>query len=434
MASASDRSQDRDQSSIKDERGNPFVTFSRLVDQQISSFFRGLSGLSTPSTSKASLDDAEQQRLYREEVEDHHRFLQEITGKSREQRHENFERWRPEMRGKKDSYMPVDWADHSREQPQSSDKEVAEARRILGCVRDATCEDRAGTFDDDDDDDVDEKEPRPRCPYRPTFNNDHDEDEPEEFPANNVLVMVPRLCRAFQRLAAEDYLTGNPYSPLQIEDQDLFREHGARWRKAFEDLLAVQQGLEPSGPPSTGVKEDKEAWMSSLQKRGFIDRNSFCSLRSLLEGPTTRQPENDAEEDALTELAVYQQILGSRSSPNSASINPTLLLNKDTGSQSSSSQPSVISTMTTTQRRTLPDGSVYTKVVLKKGFSDGSEEATETEHTMHNTARVATRKQLQQQPTKGSEASTPSLGYDGKVKQAIGQKIHEKKNGGWFWS
>lgn len=47
-------------------------------------------------------------------------------------------------------------------------------------------------------------------------------------------------------------------------------------------------------------------------------------------------------------------------------------------SKESRDVPSVISTMTTTQTRTLPDGSVETKRVLKRRFADGSEEKEES--------------------------------------------------------
>ena len=43
--------------------------------------------------------------------------------------------------------------------------------------------------------------------------------------------------------------------------------------------------------------------------------------------------------------------------------------------------PSILSTLTTTQKTSLPDGTIHTKVVLKKRFADGREESTETQHT-----------------------------------------------------
>lgn len=46
-------------------------------------------------------------------------------------------------------------------------------------------------------------------------------------------------------------------------------------------------------------------------------------------------------------------------------------------------KPGVLSALTTTQTTRLPDGTVTTKVVLKKRFVDGREETSESVHTMH---------------------------------------------------
>ncbi|KAG9765956.1 hypothetical protein KCU73_g11, partial [Aureobasidium melanogenum] len=71
-------------------------------------------------------------------------------------------------------------------------------------------------------------------------------------------------------------------------------------------------------------------------------------------------------------------------------------------------KPSVIAVMTTTEMRTMPDGTVYTKRVLKKRFSDGTEENREEESTG---------------PPDSDDKS--GSGDDGHA-------IQDKK-GGWFW-
>jgi len=66
--------------------------------------------------------------------------------------------------------------------------------------------------------------------------------------------------------------------------------------------------------------------------------------------------------------------------------------------------------MTTTETRTMPDGSVYTKRVLKKRFSDGTEENREEESTGH------------------LEKENDLASGEG------GHELRDKKNGpGWFW-
>lgn len=69
-------------------------------------------------------------------------------------------------------------------------------------------------------------------------------------------------------------------------------------------------------------------------------------------------------------------------------------------------KPEVLSALTTTETTRLPDGTVTTKVVLKKRFADGREETSESVHTANEN--------LEQQRQEGSED-------------------HPKKKG-WFWS
>lgn len=73
-------------------------------------------------------------------------------------------------------------------------------------------------------------------------------------------------------------------------------------------------------------------------------------------------------------------------------------------------RPDVLSALTTTQTTRLPDGTVTTKVVLKKRFSDGREESSESVHTHHEGVEAELRKERQQE-------------------EAESQKVK-----GWFWS
>ena len=87
------------------------------------------------------------------------------------------------------------------------------------------------------------------------------------------------------------------------------------------------------------------------------------------------------------------------------------------------SSAQIISRVTTTDRRTLPDGSIETKVVRKKRFLDGREESTETVHvtTSH-------------QPSADHEIPDPTqvTGEPKKTNEVVASR-KEKKNGGWFW-
>ncbi|EAS31044.3 uncharacterized protein CIMG_06523 [Coccidioides immitis RS] len=114
--------------------------------------------------------------------------------------------------------------------------------------------------------------------------------------------------------------------------------------------------------------------------------------------------------DTETELDHYErQFSGTSQTP------PT---NLETESNSST----IVSTVTTTERRMLPDGTVKTKTVINKRFADGREESVETEE-------ISNRDQSYQKhpdASKGSdtgntsntEANTPS---------------DKHKRSGWFW-
>ncbi|KAL8726032.1 MAG: hypothetical protein Q9166_006977 [cf. Caloplaca sp. 2 TL-2023] len=421
MASADDRSRHH---SVADERGNPFVTFSRLVDQQMSSLFRSLmdfpfaSSRAGSAISTSSHDAlAEQQRKWRAEAEDFERSLNEFFGQHQEKKAEDEGRRRREMQNMRDFYTQQSLQNRPQGQQQETGNESAEACRFVDCVREGLSQESTGN----------ESEERPqRCPYDLPLRGPYrpeSEDVSKNSDTSNTWSIIP-FWREPGAPPLVNYLGENPYSPLHLEDRHPFCEHGAKWRKAFADLLAMQHGVVT---PCQDDHMSKENWMLALPLY-------LGGQQALSEENATRQPEDDAEEDAPTELDLYKHLLGAQS-PRATSSTSSQTVTSHTGERDASGQPGVISTMTTTQRTTRPDGSVYTQVVLKKRFSDGREESTETEHTTHGTQQSSeSRRQITQQPKETVSTSTPSLGHDGRVKQAIGQKIEEKKRNGWFWS
>ena len=347
------------------------------------------------------------------------------------------------------------------------------------------------------------------------------------------------------------YVALSSYSPLQLEEHENLREHGMKWRHAFEDLMAVQNGHEmPSEseraryyPCSSG------GWLRSMLERGYLERWKPVSSRQEQDSIRpkelgARQPENDADEDTeFTELDLYQNFLGaqgpasssetsssaaeassgsssaervSRLLPDSppATMSSTDILgraiiaarkavcNDNAGNYEEASQlyfqsldhlfmahsrekddevkqliwakigeykerfqelkllreeeddktdgwkpaaagpiesmsnahafnythndqgkPSVISTLTTTERRRLPDGTVHTKMVLKKRFADGNEESSETVimtpgTELHNQAQTMQAGGVRDEP----------------AKKGVPEKKEEKSKKGWFWS
>ncbi|KAL8870397.1 MAG: hypothetical protein Q9174_003550 [Haloplaca sp. 1 TL-2023] len=369
---------DRDRPSRKDERGNPFVSFSQYVDQQISSFFRNFPGFSAPP--RASHEQAERDRAYeewkqlKEAFEARERLAEETMGTSRDQR----------------NFKTVNWLDS-----------IGQRRDLANPLPSGPAGDPHRQDNDHDDYHNENEEELPlRCPYRPSREDSSAQDNSEDRMARDMTDVFPALLRAFRKLAAEEN-SNDPLAPV----------------------LGSKANPFPYDNEEEEIPGSEAHW--DRFKRQYGAR--FCPKDNPLftppfapEEPTaTRQPENDAQEDAPHELACYQRMMEWESSNGNAA-----------SQQPSSGPPSIISTMTTTQRHTRPDGSIYTKIVLKKGFSDGREECTETEETTHG----APRRQIQHQAGPNVKKSTAALGYDGKVKQAIEERMREQKKGGWFWS
>lgn len=83
----------------------------------------------------------------------------------------------------------------------------------------------------------------------------------------------------------------------------------------------------------------------------------------------------------------------------------------------------VVSTVTTTERRTLPDGTVRTKIVVNKRFADGREDRVETEE-------ISSRDQPQR---KMIELSNNGDGIEGISETEANISSDKNKRKGWFW-
>lgn len=133
--------------------------------------------------------------------------------------------------------------------------------------------------------------------------------------------------------------------------------------------------------------------------------------------------DGEDEDEEETELDLYRRLLcpGEETRPAEYATKCRVLARLAKASiahsEAHSSKPSILSTLTTTEKSTLPDGTTHTKVVLKKRFSDGREESTETVHTQNPVPE-----KLKQPPAE----------TDRKLETSRTQKQKEKK--GWFWS
>ncbi|MDI1485776.1 MAG: hypothetical protein OHK93_003965 [Ramalina farinacea] len=258
------------------------------------------------------------------------------------------------------------------------------------------------------------------------------------------------------------WLFYNHYSPLHLEQEDPPIAYRTGWRAAFEDLIYVQngQGLSEYPDEASNSAEPPLDWIENMINLSFSkhrrsteaygawldrmrdncdasfdeDRNveyapSFAgasrpavamgTLRERLQNEADGAREDDGDdEDAdnrpSTEADLYERLKDDEYSPR---MNAKSHMRQDVshGSAGDSSGTSLLSTMTTTEKTTLSDGTVHTKMVLKKRFADGREESTETTHTQNALSR--------------NEATRTELSDSTK-----GQLEGGKERKGWFWS
>lgn len=237
------------------------------------------------------------------------------------------------------------------------------------------------------------------------------------------------------------------YSPRTLEDNVELKKAGVQWRDAFEDLVRAQQGapLIPKEQIGQSSYMSYNQWVRrfwdpdfafpdmSRQDLGDYSRRVPWEGEKINEEPSYEygHDHEDQHDDPPTpklnqgrftegmpetELEAYERLLGPNSTP---------------GDPPNEALSSILSTLTTTERTVAPDGSVTTKVVLKKRFADGREESSETLHTQRGQDVDA---QVQQDPWKiMQEAQFPSKSKNSMPQRLTEKKALEKKSG-WFWS
>ncbi|KAF2246110.1 hypothetical protein BU26DRAFT_521596 [Trematosphaeria pertusa] len=227
------------------------------------------------------------------------------------------------------------------------------------------------------------------------------------------------------------------YSPAALENSEDLKGAGVQWRDAYEDLVRAERGAPLISPKELGQSSNmsysqwaRRFWDPKFARPEGGPRHSgpVYPKRVPWEGeemseepsyeyshdhedqhdePPSPKVEQEKWSEGMpeTELDAYERLLGPVSAPAEFA--------KD-------GRSSILSTLTTTERTVAPDGTVTTKVVLKKRFADGREESSETLHTQ----RGQDADKQQQDPWKAmQEAQFPSAP----------KKDGEKKKG-WFWS
>lgn len=246
---------------------------------------------------------------------------------------------------------------------------------------------------------------------------------PSPFSPNRYLAWEPDFDSGTHRPTAH-FFAFNPYSPHRLEHDEMMQQKGARWRLAFEDLLAAQEGTNDFKKQDTPTPwKPITTWIEELQKRGLASRS--VDPRDVLEDDTSaeeafnssrqesraeasqHQPQGDQQKSSITELDLYEQFLGGKR------------VTERRQDRVEANKSTVTSTLTTTERRRLPDGTVTTKTVLKKRFADGSEESEEKTDTTH-VPRTQQQSQRAKPVRRQEEQAAPE------------QKKKDKTS--WFWS
>ena len=389
--------EDRPARGTQDDTANPFIAFRRFADEQMSNLMNAFYGQSTSSSSSSSSS--------------RHSF-------------DEYKAWLEEVRAA---------------QP-NIDREAEEAGRIMDvytkAYRDSAQEKFQRAFGETG-------EPL-RCPYRP---NEQEASERPNMDADHPLrslgahlhptvFAAPFLGNPVMP-SSMGYLLFSPYSPFHLEHHQALRNRGIAWREAFEDLMAVQDGdnatsrnmqYEPLGSShwvrrAAGIPEDSDS-CRPFQYRRENGANE--------QGGTRHRDEcagENEDQEPVTELDLYRFFLGadglsSRDEDTSPSDPPSQSLPQlnSTSADKIKTKPSILSTLTTTERTTLSDGTINTKVVLKKRFSDGREESSETMHTQNPTPKVE-----YQPPTK-------AIQDQGSSQTSAERDNQNAKRKGWFWS
>ena len=448
-----------------DDSVNPFISFRRFADEQMSSLLHSLLGLpsasersSTNSSKRFGLDDD----IWLQQARVRHRYLA---------------------------------------------RESEEAEKTMDLFRKAMQEEKRG---------ADEAAEVPRCPCQPTDSEISEcKDavvpyDPMPSLAQRVLLPADLLGRDWFDfpLWSPAYLTSSPYSPLRLERIKPFCSQGDKWRHAFEDLIAFETGTSMPEEGSRPKHQREWCWMSSMMERGCLangwkksdlsienendssifkgfyfpaypeeehdssmirasgehtaedetcqqDTDDMASLTSTLRrgilgdgwkglnqlfqdevDSSSSYQESRPEKTELAELDLYEKFLDGQENPqppteSSSSSSSSSSFNSVQPSLSPhADKPSLVSTLTTTERSTLPDGSTHTKVVLKKRFSDGREESSETVHTAYDKQQQPPLSQLQWKGEKPAHSDNPKDATEEKK----GSNGPEGTKKGWFWS
>jgi len=226
------------------------------------------------------------------------------------------------------------------------------------------------------------------------------------------------------------YSDGN-YAPRALEADRQLGRSGVPWREAYEDLMRGEENSnqnhsrveEPHDEPSYEYSHDHEDQhdepSSPKTDHALANFRQVSHQAARIDVANENCYRND-DEGAETEMDAYEHFAAGYDRP-SSSIS-RLLGNQYHGAANNTS--SILSTLTTTERIVAPDGSVTTKVVLKKRFADGREESSESVHTQLGQGGGGVKSQISQK----------TLGQAQESSKEKPPKSSSGTRNSWFWS
>jgi hypothetical protein len=146
----------------------------------------------------------------------------------------------------------------------------------------------------------------------------------------------------------------------------------------------------------------------------YADTVRRDTYNTILDAVHERDEENETEMDAYERMEAVTR--GSISAPGPTSASSAV------AERMNDVKPSILSTLTTTERTVASDGSITTKVVLKKRFADGREESSETVHTQRG------------QGTDTQQRDPWRAFHDNQSSVVESESKEGTKRSGWFWS
>lgn len=185
-------------------------------------------------------------------------------------------------------------------------------------------------------------------------------------------------------------------------------EQSASDERDIAKFLSVEQRGNNRWLDTRG-SESTNDWCDPAQEQSASDKRDIQKFLADQQQNGRELALRESPETTETELDAYEQLLAKPKGFDYAKA-----------TSSSETKPSILSTLTTTERTVAPDGSVTTKVVLKKRFADGREESSETVHTQRG-----------QEPEPWATRQTPEVRKHNNIDEVQGK---EKKSSGWFWS